>query len=67
MNTKIIVDRDRCIGAGLCTMAPSYFDLGDDGKVELPRGGDVADDDVGEVNDAVMMCPAEALRLQVDS
>ncbi|GCE41563.1 ferredoxin [Rhodococcus sp. T2V] len=67
MNTKIIVDRDKCLGAGLCTLAPSYFELGDDGKVELPHGGDVADGDMREVNDAVTMCPAEAISLQRDA
>ena len=63
MNSTIIVERDKCLGAGLCTLAPSYFELADDGKVDLLRDVVAAGDDA-EVQDAVTMCPAEALRIQ---
>ena len=62
MNYTIIVERDKCLGAGLCTLAPSYFELAGDGKVELLRS-QVVDTEVEQVSDAVTMCPAEAIRL----
>ena len=64
VRTRIVVDQDKCLGAGLCTVAPDYFELGDDGKVGLLHDGDVPETDMASVSDAVTMCPAEAIRLQ---
>jgi ferredoxin len=64
MGIRVAVDQDKCLGAGLCTLAPAYFELSDDGKVILLRDGDVPDEDMAAVTDAVTMCPAEAIRLK---
>lgn len=61
---KIIADRERCAGAGMCALtAPEYFDQDDkDGLVVLLA--DEAEDCDTEVADAVDLCPAGALRLR---
>ncbi|SDL46529.1 ferredoxin [Glycomyces sambucus] len=58
---KIVADRERCAGSGMCALtAPAYFDQDDeDGLVLLLA--DEAADDAGEVADAVQLCPAAAL------
>lgn len=59
---KVIVDQDRCCGAGTCVMlAPEVFDQReDDGIVELlvagPDPGDHA-----SVREAANVCPAAAI------
>ncbi|WP_433504849.1 ferredoxin [Pseudonocardia halophobica] len=66
MGTRISADRDVCIGAGLCTVAAEHFDIDRAGKVVLLQTGDVQDSDLPLVEDAVSMCPAEALRLHAE-
>ncbi len=61
--TPLHVDRDLCIGAGLCVLAaPEVFDQADDGLVVLltpdpPDGADAA------IREAVRRCPSGALSL----
>ncbi|MGY4099380.1 ferredoxin [Nocardia sp. R16R-3T] len=64
MGTRISAEKDKCIGAGLCTIAAQHFDLDQSGKVVVLQDGDVADADLDLVADAVSMCPAEALHLR---
>ncbi|MQM26056.1 ferredoxin [Glycomyces albidus] len=61
---KIIADRDRCAGAGMCALtAPEHFDQDDaDGLVVLLA--DEAEDCDTEVAEAVDLCPSGALRLR---
>ncbi|MBF6171931.1 ferredoxin [Nocardia blacklockiae] len=58
---ELKVDRERCIGAGMCVLtAPGTFDQDDeDGRVLLKRAPDLAPD----VRDAVQVCPSGALTL----
>lgn len=61
---KLIAERDRCIGAGLCTLhAPAVFDQEDDGLVvlldESPTGP--AADDARKVVEH--LCPSKAIRM----
>jgi ferredoxin len=60
--TRVLVDRERCVGSGTCeALAPELFEVGDDGVVELlspDQGGDEA-----SVRDAVSACPTGALSL----
>ncbi len=61
---KLIAERDRCIGAGLCTLhAPTVFDQEDDGLVvlldESPSG--TAADDARKVVEH--LCPSKAIRM----
>jgi len=64
MSAYIKADRDRCIGAGLCTVAAQHFDIDGGGNVVILDESQVADDDRPIVEDAIAMCPAEAIWLQ---
>jgi ferredoxin len=61
---KIIVDRSRCTGLGICeSFAPEVFEVDDAGDLVLltdtvPAGMDA------EIDQAIAGCPTEALRLQ---
>ncbi|WP_300681590.1 ferredoxin [Nocardioides sp.] len=63
---KIVLDRPRCEGHGLCEeAAASLMHLDDDGELILDRP-EVDDADaaaVGEANAAVRVCPVAALSL----
>jgi ferredoxin len=68
--SHVVVNRDLCIGAGLCVMtAPEVFDQADDdGLVVLlaPEAADpgwdvAADPRAGAVRDAARRCPSGAL------
>ena len=64
MPAQVKVDWDRCVGSGMClSIAPSVFDLDDDGNMLLLHGDGLAADEVDPVRDAVACCPAEALEL----
>ncbi|MEO3758808.1 ferredoxin [Mycobacterium sp. B14F4] len=69
---KITADRDVCIQAGNCVMsAGAVFDQDDDGVVVLlvdtdggaVQTGEVPDEELDRVREAVKLCPAQALRL----
>jgi ferredoxin len=61
---RIIVDRARCTGIGICeSLAASYFEVGDDGAV-MVLSDTFTEADRVEVEDAVRSCPAKALSLQ---
>ncbi|MFL6073199.1 MAG: ferredoxin [Mycobacteriales bacterium] len=64
--TALVVDRDRCIGSGLCeVIAPGYFAVDpDEGAVRLVATPREVDADVAA---AVDRCPSGALRLSSDS
>lgn len=61
---KIVVDRDKCEGLGMCeAMADDFFELDDDDVMH------VLDDEPDEsqrahINAAVQACPVLALRLE---
>lgn len=61
--SRIEIDRERCIGAGQCQMtAPHVFDATDEGFSALLPG---ADDHAGEpiVAEAAMACPVQAITI----
>lgn len=60
---RIVVDRSRCSGIGICeSITDKYFEVGDDGAVNLLE--EHPDDaDVEAVEEAVMSCPVQALAL----
>lgn len=61
---KIIVDRSKCTGLGICeSLAPDVFEVNDDGDLELTTDV-VPDGEMEDVEAAVAGCPTEALRLQ---
>ena len=61
---KPMVDQDLCIGCAVCpSVAPSMFDMNDDGKAfaivdEVPAG----EEDLAE--EAVESCPVAAITLE---
>lgn len=64
---KIIVDRTKCTGLGLCeSFAPNKFEIDDDGSLIL-LSDTVGDDELDEVEAAIAACPTEALRLATEN
>lgn len=65
MTKKIEIDDELCIGCGACTsVAPDYFDLGDDGKAHVKKQYDEKDDDI--IVEAKDGCPAGAIEIKED-
>ncbi|TDC99506.1 ferredoxin [Saccharopolyspora terrae] len=63
---KIIVDRTKCTGLGICeSLAPDVFEINDDGELVLKTEA-VPDGQLADVESAVSGCPTEALRLEQD-
>jgi ferredoxin len=62
-SSRVVVDRDRCVGSGSCeALAPAVFEVDDDGVLALLRP-EPADDELADVRDAVQACPTRALTL----
>jgi ferredoxin len=60
---KIVVDRVRCTGLGLCeAAAPESFEIDEDGELVV-LADEVAPERLEAVRAAVNGCPTEALRL----
>ncbi|KQW47336.1 ferredoxin [Nocardioides sp. Root1257] len=60
---RLVLDRPRCEGHGLCEeAAPSLMHLDDDGELVLDVP-EVADADTAVAQAAVRVCPVAALRL----
>ena len=61
---KIVLDRSKCTGIGICeAIAPTVFEVDDDGELvvlsqKVPEGAE------SEVAEAVAGCPTLALRLE---
>ncbi|HZF55035.1 MAG TPA: ferredoxin [Polyangiaceae bacterium] len=64
MGMRVLVEYERCCGAGQCVMvAPKVFDQGDDGLVVL-LDERPPPDQVKAVREAVSICPSSTLRLE---
>ncbi|MEP9381992.1 ferredoxin [Nocardioides cheoyonin] len=60
---KIVLDRPRCEGHGLCEeAAPALMHLDDDGELVLDRE-EIGDAEAAAANAAVRVCPVAALRI----
>lgn len=60
---KVVVDRSKCTALGNCeAMAPEFFEVGDDGDLELLQEN-VTMEDRAAVEQAVAACPTAALTL----
>ncbi|MBA0126728.1 ferredoxin [Haloechinothrix sp. YIM 98757] len=58
---KVSVDKNRCVGTGLCVLtSPDVFDQRDDGTVEL-RQETPPIDEYEFVREAARMCPSHAI------
>lgn len=61
---RIILDRDRCTGLGICeSLAPSHFEVDEDGELVVLNDV-VSDSELPAVEEAVNGCPTEALRIE---
>jgi ferredoxin len=61
---KIVVDRTRCTGLGICeSIAPDHFEVDDNGDLVL-LNEDITDDERATIEEAVEGCPTSALSLR---
>ena len=61
---KIVVDRTKCTGLGICeSLAPRHFEIDDEGTLEI-LDDDVTDETLADVEEAIEGCPTAALRLE---
>ncbi|WP_330251920.1 ferredoxin [Nocardia sp. NBC_00565] len=61
---KVSVDLDQCEANGICVgFAPDVFELDDDDVLHIVDG-EVSEDRLDDVRDAVAQCPKAALRLE---
>ncbi|QSB06801.1 ferredoxin [Natronoglycomyces albus] len=60
---RIVVDREVCIGAGMCVLtAPELFDQDEsDGRVRL-LAKEITSEVAADVETAVTLCPSGAIR-----
>jgi ferredoxin len=61
---KAHVNKDSCIGCGLCEgLCPNVFKMGDDGLAEAIQQ-EVADADVDDTREAESQCPVGAIEIE---
>lgn len=61
---KAHVDKDTCIGCGLCTsICPEVFSMDDDGKA-VAISGDVPTDNQDAAKEAEESCPVSAITVE---
>lgn len=61
---KVSVDKDLCIGCGLCAdTCPDVFHLEDDGKAGV-KSQDAAKTNLTGAKDAASTCPTEAIKVE---
>ena len=64
---RVVVDRERCRGAGMCALtAPAVFDQSDDDGTVVVLVEHVDGDRLKAVEEAVDMCPSQAISLEED-
>ncbi|MFI9559216.1 ferredoxin [Nonomuraea endophytica] len=60
----VILDKDKCIGAGMCVLsAPSVFDQDDDG-IAVVLDPHPAADQYAAIREASLVCPAAAITVR---
>lgn len=60
---KACVNKETCIGCGLCaSIAPDIFEIEDDGKAGVI--GEVTSNNEGDAKDAEMSCPVSAIKVE---
>jgi ferredoxin len=60
--TQVKVDKDKCIGCGLCTaLAADVFEMGADGKADVKADANLAST---EIKNAAESCPVQAITVE---
>lgn len=60
---KACVDKEKCIGCGLCaSIAPEIFEMEDDGLAGVV--GEVTSSNGTEAKEAEASCPVEAIKVE---
>jgi ferredoxin len=63
---RVHIDQDKCCGAGQCVMAaPEVFDQREDDGIVVLLNGEPADDQLEPVREAIRICPALAIKLEI--
>ncbi len=61
---KLVIDQQKCLNSGQCAyLQPELFELDDDGAPHLLNAHPTGDL-IAKANDAIEMCPAQAITLE---
>ncbi|MBQ9051225.1 ferredoxin [Rhodococcus sp. (in: high G+C Gram-positive bacteria)] len=61
---KVVVDRTKCTGLGICeSLAPAFFEVDDSGDLLMLKE-DIEPGELAEIEEAVAGCPTEALKIE---
>ncbi len=61
---KVVIDKNACIGCGLCVSRhPEYLVFDEMGQAD-PVGKEVTSEDKASLLETVEMCPTEAFRIE---
>jgi ferredoxin len=64
---RVVTDTARCVGAGQCVLTePAVFDQSDDDGTVVVLTEHVEGDRLKAVEEAVDMCPSQAISLEAD-
>jgi ferredoxin len=64
---RVVTDTARCVGAGQCVLTePAVFDQSDDDGTVVVLAEHVEGDRLKAVEEAVDMCPSQAISLEED-
>jgi len=64
---RVVTDTARCVGAGQCVLTePAVFDQSDDDGTVVLLTEHVEGDQLATVEEAVDMCPSQAISLEKD-
>ena len=62
--TKILIDREACIGCGSCTaVAQEIFEMDENFKAKLKKKEDFTEEEIKLAQEAVDMCPVKAIKI----
>lgn len=61
MEKKVLVDKEKCIGCGLCvSLCPEVFEIGENGKSSVKKGADF-EKNKKCLEEAIHSCPVSAI------